>query len=169
MSDWIWSDLHLNHKNIISYETRPFKTVEQMNKTILNNWRSTVRKRDRIFNLGDFIFNNGNKKAVQEILKSVPGYKILVMGNHDKSKSVRWWMEAGFDEVYKYPIIIDDYYILSHEAVYVGKEMPYANIHGHSHSERAGSNQKANVCVEHLNYKPKLLSQVKKEIILKGE
>ena len=169
MKDWIWSDLHLHHNNIILYETRPFKSVEQMDAHILNQWRSTVSKHDRIFNLGDFIFNNGNKKEVQKILQSVPGYKVLVMGNHDRSKSVRWWMEAGFNEVYKYPVIIDEYYILSHEPLYVSKEMPYANIHGHWHKELAGSDQKSNVCVENVDYKPKLLSLVKKEIILKSK
>jgi calcineurin-like phosphoesterase family protein len=165
MSDWIWSDLHLNHDNIILYESRPFKSTKEMNRKILNNWMNTVKKHDRIYNLGDFIFNNGNKDAVRSIVKSMPGYKVLVMGNHDRSKSVRWWVEAGFNEVYKYPVIIDDYYILSHEPVYVGKEMPYANIHGHWHGELAGSPQKANVCVEKINYTPILLSNVKKSII----
>jgi calcineurin-like phosphoesterase family protein len=53
---FVTADLHLNHCNIIKYCNRPFKTVEEMNKTLINNWNSKVTKEDVVFHLGDFCF-----------------------------------------------------------------------------------------------------------------
>jgi len=160
--DWIWSDTHFFHENIIKYEKRPFKNSEEMNSILLNNWRETVQAKDKLYHLGDFSF--GGKSVIERMIKPMPGYKILIIGNHDRSHTEKWWREVGFDAVYSYPIILDEFFILSHEPLYVGPEMPYANIHGHTHSESSNNPQKFNVSVECINYKPILLEEVKEEI-----
>ena len=43
---WIWSDLHLHHKNIIRYCHRPFQSVEAMNEALLAAWKQTVGEAD---------------------------------------------------------------------------------------------------------------------------
>ena len=48
------SDTHFNHTNILRYCNRPFKTVGQMNETIITNWNNVVGPDDVIFHLGDF-------------------------------------------------------------------------------------------------------------------
>lgn len=159
MSVYIWSDLHLGHANILKYEKRPFSDVDQMNKGLLESWRSTVKSKDTIINLGD-VFFRGNKEAVTKIIQNLPGHKILVMGNHDRGRSVRWWLDVGFDEVYKYPIIYEKFYILSHEDLYISQDMPYVNVHGHTHSTSTDHPQKVNVSVEVINYKPILFSDI---------
>jgi len=140
---YIWSDCHFWHKNIIDYEKRPFSSVEEMNETLINNWNSVVKKDDTIINLGDFAFC-GKEKAI-DILNKTNGYKILIMGNHDKGRNHIWWMDVGFNEVYKYPIIYDKFYILSHEPMYMMKDMPYVNCHGHTHSESSDNSLKVNL------------------------
>lgn len=161
MSIYIWSDLHLNHSNIIKYENRPFRDIEEMNDTLLNNWKKTITKHDTIINLGDVSFKC-SKEFMKNIISNMPGKKILVLGNHDKARSVKWWHDVGFDIVYPYPFILDDFYILSHEPIYINDNMPYVNIHGHTHSDISECKQKVNVCVENINYIPISFESIKK-------
>lgn len=149
--NYIIADTHFHHKKILEYEDRPFDTVEQMNEHIIRRWNQTVKKRDIIFHLGDVSF--GNKEQTKKIMDRLNGRKRLIMGNHDRSHSVNWWYEVGFEEVYRYPIIINNL-ILSHEPVYLTKCMPYFNYHGHLHSKSYDSPQYKNLCVEHTEYKP---------------
>jgi calcineurin-like phosphoesterase family protein len=153
MKTWIWSDLHLGHKNIIKYCNRPYNDEMEMNIALLNNWENTVHKNDTIINLGDVAFH-GNREWLMKQIQDMPGHKILILGNHDRQRSIKQWREIGFDDVYKYPIIYKDFYILSHEPVYINEHMPYVNIHGHTHQESSNNPQKVNVSVECIDYKP---------------
>jgi calcineurin-like phosphoesterase family protein len=96
MKIWFWSDTHFNHFNIIRYTGRPFKTLEEMNKTIIDNFNKRVKEEDLVFFLGDFIFRSGSKRGEGE--KDKPEYFInqlkcknivFIQGNHDKNNSLR--------------------------------------------------------------------------------
>jgi calcineurin-like phosphoesterase family protein len=95
---YIWSDLHLGHGNIIRYGNRPFSDMAEMNEALLYAWEVTVKPGDTIINLGDITLKF-IKERLTETIHKMPGHKILVMGNHDRRKHVRWWMDVGFDEV----------------------------------------------------------------------
>ena len=69
MSVYLISDTHFGHKNIISYCNRPFSSVEEMDKTLIKNWNSVVKKEDTVYHLGDFAF--GNKEFTQKIIKQL--------------------------------------------------------------------------------------------------
>jgi len=153
------SDMHLGHKNIMYYEDRPFTSVEEMDKAIIENWNKIVGKKDKVFILGDVSFYNKEKTA--QIIKKLNGYKTLILGNHDEDHSVTWWREVGFEEVSRYPIIFEKFYILSHEPLYMSKNMPYANIHGHIHHLKYEDKQFFNVSVECIDYTPISFEQIK--------
>ena len=100
------------------------------------------------------------------ICKSLNGKKILVMGNHDEH-TPNWYRECGFEEVSRFPVIYENFWILSHEPMYVNTNMPYANIFGHIHSNpiyKTVSNQSACVSVERIDYRPVEFSEIKKLI-----
>lgn len=137
MSIYITSDTHFNHKNIIEYCNRPFKSAEEMDNYMIKQWNETITNDDIIINLGDFAF--GDSERIREYASRLNGKKILIQGNHDR-KGVGFFESCGFTVWKKgsnLPIIKDgvEYnYILSH-APLDNIDIPegYINIHGHIH------------------------------------
>ena len=81
---------HYSHFNIIKYCNRPFKSWQEMNKKIIKNNNSRVKKEDIVYHLGDFILygnqktgNGENTKAI-DIISKLNGNHIFIEGNHDK-------------------------------------------------------------------------------------
>lgn len=166
----IISDTHFFHKKVIDYENRPFPNVHVMNEELIRRWNSVVRKDDQIIHLGDVSF--GKAEETREIIKRLNGYKRLIMGNHDRDRSRKWWVDAGFDEVSEEPILFKEFFILSHEPIYLNANMPYANVHGHIHNLKYEGSHHINACVEHWDYTPFLFDRVleiAKEIIQEEE
>lgn len=160
------SDMHFGHQNIIEYENRPFENADQMTRTLIKNWNKVVQRDDEVFYLGDVSFRG--KASTTQMVQQLNGIKTLILGNHDRSKSVKWWKDVGFQEVSKYPIIVGEFYILSHEPVYLTEAMPYANIHGHIHHLKYDNKQYFNVSVECVDYTPMNFEDIKKEIMIRN-
>ena len=78
MAIFITADLHLSHWKIIVYAERPYKNVEDMNKSLIDNWNNTVDGNDTIFHLGDFC--RRDHKYFEGMLK---GKIIHIRGDHD--------------------------------------------------------------------------------------
>jgi calcineurin-like phosphoesterase family protein len=160
---WVISDTHFGHANIMKYESRPFPSVGEMDWQMITRWNMVVNDTDKVYVLGDFALTG--KDRTIEIIKSLKGSKHLIMGNHD-IRSPKAYREMGFDEVSKYPIIIDEFVILSHHPVYLNGHMPYLNLYGHLHSKVMEGANYYNVGVELNNYTPvdldKLIGKFKK-------
>jgi len=155
------ADTHFHHEAILRYEQRPFDSVELMDETLIENWNKRVKPSDTVFHLGDV--SSGDESFDKIILGRLHGYKILVMGNHDRHRAYRTWLSLGFAEVSSFPIVFNDFLFLSHEPLYVCSAMPYANIFGHVHgnpSYRDSSPQSVCVSVERIGYSPVSLEEI---------
>lgn len=49
---WFTADFHLGHKNISWYCNRPFDTVEEMNRTILDRLNNLAKANDLVLSQG---------------------------------------------------------------------------------------------------------------------
>ena len=158
------ADLHFSDNSIIEYENRPYDSIEKMNEDLIMKWNKVVTNEDIIFILGDFGFSN-NEKLI-EIGNKLQGKKTLITGNHD-TESNEFYFKCGFENVYNFPIIFDDFWILSHNLMYINKNMPYGNIFGHVHDNPAikdFSKQSFCVSVERINYAPISFEEIKKRV-----
>lgn len=157
------SDTHFGDSgSIIKYEGRPFKDGFEMDESMIENWNRTVGPEDTVYHLGDLACGRTGEET-KSLVGRLSGHKILIMGNHDRGRTVREWMDAGFEAVYPLPVILDGFYILSHEPLYVSKASPYANIFGHVHGNPAYRDCSARsfcACVERLGYKPMAFEEI---------
>jgi calcineurin-like phosphoesterase family protein len=96
MAIFFTSDNHFNHQNIIWYSRRPFKTVEEMNQTMIDRWNKVVTPEDTVYHLGDFGFGSHNR--LRPLREQLNGRMILIKGNHDH-RVHRWLMAT--DEYYE--------------------------------------------------------------------
>ncbi len=156
------ADTHFAEDNIRRYENRPFENITQMDEELIRNWNKVVSEDDVVYVLGDF----GANKNQEEVLKQLNGTKYLVKGNHDIYSNA-YYRDAGFTEVYDKPVILDGFWILSHEPLYVNSNMPYANIFGHVHGSpqyQTFSKQHYCVSVERIDFKPIAFEEIKKAV-----
>ena len=141
-----------------------------MNETLISNWNKVVKRDDRVFMLGDFALCGKDK--IIEIGQKLNGRKILILGNHDGA-SLPTYYNAGFEMVSKFPIIFQDFFILSHEPIeFLPLNTPFVNIFGHVHNDMRFPTitpRGACVSVERWNYMPvefnQLISLIKSEDI----
>lgn len=99
---WFTSDTHFNHKNIIDYCKRPYRSsdgqldVNFMNREMVRLWNETVAPFDIVYHLGDFAM--GSKSLLEPMRKKLNGKIILIKGNHDRHPATM--RHAGFEEVH---------------------------------------------------------------------
>ena len=93
---YVISDLHFGHSNIIKFagKYRHGENPEENMQSIIDMWNAVIRKRDKVFVLGDVCF----KEDLLPKLHLLKGNKILVRGNHDDCMKTEQWLEY-FDSV----------------------------------------------------------------------
>lgn len=131
---WSYSDPHFNDPEMKKYDR--ISDEEQLKRI-----NEKVGRKDTLICLGDI--------GDIEWMRKVRGYKVLIMGNHDKGKSN--YMDV-FDEVYEGALFVAPKILLSHEPIH-GVEW-CINIHGHEHDARPVNATHFNVCSNVIDYSP---------------
>ena len=75
------ADMHLGHKNVLKVDNRPFLSVSEMDKVLIEKWNSRVSTNDDVYLLGDVCYRSEHIPAWY--LKQLNGRKHLIQGNHD--------------------------------------------------------------------------------------
>jgi calcineurin-like phosphoesterase family protein len=139
--DFVTSDLHFGHENIIKFSNRPFQSVAHMNSMLISNWNERVAPEDKVFIVGDYAM--GDKALWPSYRAQLNGTICLVMGNHDSKgkkfsheENKAFMLECGFDEV------VDEVYYESHGLVWWMAHYP-PNGHDRYTDERGYQRPKA--------------------------
>lgn len=158
---WFWSDIHFFHNSIIRYCQRPFADVAHMNDALLKNCLACVRANDILVFGGDVTF--GTAEATNHLLRAIPAYKILVLGNHDiDGRTKTSLFKLAMDEVaacmeleYKgTPLFLSHYPV--HDKLLAPGQI---NLHGHLHNtpfpkELGTGARRINISIECTGYEP---------------
>ena len=70
-------------RSVIGFQNRPLRGLEEMNKGIIHNFNSIVRRDDILYIPGDLIKYRIPESQANELIKRINGRKILIRGNHD--------------------------------------------------------------------------------------
>jgi len=174
MNRFFISDTHFGHYGMLKHESssRPFKSIEEMDETMVRNWNSVVGKNDEVYILGDFSWHK-NPERTLEILKQLHGKKYLVLGNHDeqivKNKELRdqfiWVKDYYRLNVNGLKIILFHYPIQDWDCKFHGSIHLYGHVHSNKNNamplEIPGS---YNVCADVNGLTPVSLEQIKKRL-----
>ena len=110
MANFYVSDLHIFHKNVLNcegsknFDNRPFKTFDEMNQTILNNWNSVVGNGDHVYLLGDTLWKE-NDEAIA-LISQFKGNLHAIKGNHCRFNDTRY--RRLFCEICDYKEVSDN-------------------------------------------------------------
>lgn len=161
-------DTHFDDGNIIDFAERPFANVKEMNKYIVDKWNETILEDDVVYIVGDFVHPKYSVETADLIL-GLNGHKILIRGNHDTLSDEEYY-ELGIEKVYDHPIILDNFYIVSHEPMFMNNAMPYVNIFAHVHNNPIYTEcGKKHFCVSlerpHLDYAPLIFNEIKRLVM----
>ena len=151
---WVWSDLHLYHRNIIRYAGRPFATREQMDDHLHRVWRQTVGEDECMLCGGDVALAGSLNALRLHQVATAPGRKLLVLGNHDFTKRGKV-AQTGFGEAWMTLLVATDPPLAFTHIPLRDVPAGVVNVHGHVHNnEPLGQDRHVNICVEHTDYRP---------------
>ena len=130
------SDLHFGHVNCLGFDNRPFTTIDEHDKTLIENWNNTVGCDDDVYILGDISWYNVTKTI--EIFNQLNGNKHLIIGNHDSKLLKSRELRNLFVEIRDYKEITLDNgtgIVLSHYPIVCFKNHFYGwyHLYGHVH------------------------------------
>lgn len=157
-TNYFLSDPHFGHQNIPKF--RPcFSTVEEHDQHIFDNCDKLFRKQDKIWFNGDVAFT---KEALYRI-KELKGTKILILGNHDTEWKKRGYTLKDLMETFNdiQGFVKWHEFWLSHCPIAEVELRGKINIHGHIHSHIIDDPRYVNICMEHINYTPITLEEIR--------
>ena len=166
MSAFVTADWHLGHARMLSFvqpdgsPLRPFSSIEEMHETLIERFNAVVRKKDRLYILGDVAI----PRQALSLLDRFNGSKVLVRGNHDKWKLKDYL--PYFDDIRG--AFFRDGLIFTHIPVHPANLQGgyHGNVHGHLHCHLVVDNGQIdkryfNCCVERNDFAPVPLELIK--------
>jgi len=155
------------------YCSRPFKSIDYMNKVIINNLNEDVKEEDTLIVAGDITMKGPDfVHPLRRLLSRIKcKKKILVLGNHDTLHALDYVHKIGFWSVHtsleletKDILVVHDpaLSIIAKQRLFVG---------GHVHDMFKVCKNFINVGVDVWNFRPvplEKIEEIRKDLLKKG-
>lgn len=156
------SDCHFGHNNILKYRDQ-FKSIEEHDQTIVDNFNNIITKRDTVYFMGDICFTEEGMENLRKMRWC--NKKVLVLGNHDaqfmNSELTKEYYNM-FDSVIGSKSWKGAW--LTHMPIHPDELRGKLCIHGHTHNQFIDDKRYYNVCLENTDYAPVNLAEVLKKM-----
>jgi calcineurin-like phosphoesterase family protein len=137
---WFTSDLHLGHDKEFVWKARGFKSVGEMNETIIKNIKKRVGENDYLYILGDLALCP--LVEAKYWLAQIPGKVHVIVGNHDTDIRLGLYDELGFTWSFANRMKYEKYhFFLSHYPTLTANPgedkltLAHINLYGHTHTD----------------------------------
>ena len=160
MSLFFTSDTHFGQGGALGLFKRPFGSVAEMNRAMVERWNDTVGPEDEVWHLGDFAIGPKGA-ALAELLASLNGRKHLVAGNND-SAEVRGLKDWALVSPYAEIEVEGRLLVMCHFPFRSWNRMAKGaiDLHGHSHGAMKPLLRQVDVGVDAWDFRPASLEAV---------
>ena len=161
------SDTHFGHAGIIDYCSRPFTGPNHMDESMIRRWNEVVRPEQIVFHVGDFALVR--TRDIRTYLDRLNGRVILIRGNHDHTKSLKYFSEVhDLAEL----TVEGQHIVLCHYRMTVWNRAQHGawHLHGHSHGSlpEIKTRKVLDIGVDCWDYTPVSFWRLKKEMDTHG-
>lgn len=171
---FITSDTHFGHEACCTVFTqpdgetplRPFDNAEEMNEQMIQRWNEVVKPEDTVYHLGDVVMN----KSFLPIVARLNGRKRLVMGNHEGERKGKTSTDLSkyFEKLFGCRVFGD--FIMTHIPIHPSQLARFGNnVHGHLHATEIDDPRYLCVSVEHTDFRPITIEEVRERIAKRHE
>lgn len=131
------SDLHFGHDKDFIYSPRGFKSVYEMNETLVKNWNEVVEHGDTVYVLGDSLMGVSEKNI--SYMHQLKGDIKIILGNHDSAPRIELYKNSYNMEVlgYSTPLKIGKqmFFISHYPTLCANDSKKIVNLCGHLHTK----------------------------------
>jgi calcineurin-like phosphoesterase family protein len=160
MTVYITSDQHFGHAAARSLYHRPFSSITEMDRVMIDRWNAVVEPEDEVWHLGDFAVRQSPER-VASLLNVLNGQKHLLVGNNDDAAVTNC---EAWQSVQPYAEIAVDgtRLILCHYPFRTWRDMGRGaiNLHGHSHGRLKPPPRQFDVGVDVRDFQPVRLAEI---------
>ena len=161
MATFFTSDTHFGDAPRLRVDKRPFASIGEMDRAIVERWNEVVGPEDEVWHLGDFAISQPVAR-MDELLGVLHGRKHLVAGNNDEEPTrtlARWASVRDYAEIEVDGVRL----VLCHYAFRTWNDMGQGviNLHGHSHGRLSPAPRQYDVGVDARELRPVTLEELR--------
>ena len=144
---WFTSDEHYGHEKVIDYNNRPFKSIKEMDRVLIENFNKVVSRNDIIIHAGDFCWLNKKKEVYSDYVRKLNGNHIFLVGSHDH------WQPTSAKYIWR-KRIAGQLIMVCHYAMRTWECSHYNSwqLFGHSHGHLTLNSKQYDIGVDNNNY-----------------